>query len=288
MRITDLLHLGRVSNLPTVWSNVLAALGLSGVAPLDVRLSLLLISLSLFYLAGMALNDAFDADYDAIHRPERPIPSGRLLRRWVFGLGFGLLAAAMLLLFIAGQIGGMGVPSLVAGNALAASIVFYDWRHKGCWYSPIVMGATRSLVYLSVGLVYLGEMPPLLLFGALALMSYIVGLTYVAGQENLAQFSQAWPLAFLLAASLYLGRVALDQPWALWIWLAWNGWMLSALYLLVRSRTGDIGRAVSRLIAGVALLDAVLLAGVGELGFALVALGCFGVSLVLQREISAT
>jgi hypothetical protein len=37
-----------------------------------------LLSVSLIYVAGMYLNDAFDRDYDAAERPTRPIPSGEV------------------------------------------------------------------------------------------------------------------------------------------------------------------------------------------------------------------
>ena len=43
-----------------------------------VRLTLLCVASACLYLAGMALNDAFDADIDREERPERPIPSGRV------------------------------------------------------------------------------------------------------------------------------------------------------------------------------------------------------------------
>jgi 4-hydroxybenzoate polyprenyltransferase len=36
------------------------------------RLVPLMLSLSLCYVAGMFLNDAFDREFDARHRPERP------------------------------------------------------------------------------------------------------------------------------------------------------------------------------------------------------------------------
>ena len=55
------------------------------------RLPLLMVSLSLFYVGGMYLNDAFDAQFDAQHRLERPIPSGAIRVETVWGLGFAWL-----------------------------------------------------------------------------------------------------------------------------------------------------------------------------------------------------
>ena len=61
--LRTLLLLGRISNLPTVWSNCLAGwiLGGGGTA---LRLALLCLGASCLYIAGMFLNDAFDAEFD--------------------------------------------------------------------------------------------------------------------------------------------------------------------------------------------------------------------------------
>lgn len=108
------LKLGRVSNLPTVWSNVVAASVLAGGAPIRT-LAFIAGAMSLLYVGGMFLNDAFDAESDARERPERPIPSGEISAGSVLGAGFAMLAAgvAMLASFDA-QTG-------IAGLALAAA-----------------------------------------------------------------------------------------------------------------------------------------------------------------------
>ena len=92
------LRLGRVSNIPTVWTNVLAGIVLSG-APVAARPTIfLLLSLSVFYVAGMFLNDAYDCDLDANNRPDRPIPAGDVAAATVFAYGFALLACGFGLL----------------------------------------------------------------------------------------------------------------------------------------------------------------------------------------------
>jgi len=95
VKLQTALRLGRISNLPTVWSNVLVGALLAGGLLADARLPLLMAALSLFYVGGMFLNDAFDREFDAAHRPERPIPSGQVTAQQVFGIGFGLLAAGL-------------------------------------------------------------------------------------------------------------------------------------------------------------------------------------------------
>jgi 4-hydroxybenzoate polyprenyltransferase len=61
------LILGRVSNLPTVWSNCLAGWWLGGGGNF-LKLPFLFIGVSLLYLGGMFLNDAFDEAFDQQHR----------------------------------------------------------------------------------------------------------------------------------------------------------------------------------------------------------------------------
>src|SRR5215472_16127700 len=91
-----LLILGRVSNLPTVWSNCLAGWILSGGGT-AARFTLLCLGISCLYLGGMFLNDAFDSDFDAQHRSERPIPSGAIPLGQVWGCPLGSLLAGLLM-----------------------------------------------------------------------------------------------------------------------------------------------------------------------------------------------
>ena len=98
MNLAVALRLGRVSNLPTVWTNALAGIVLAGGHVADPRTLPLIVALSLFYVAGMYLNDAYDAEIDARERPERPIPSGRVGAETVFTAGFAMMALGLALL----------------------------------------------------------------------------------------------------------------------------------------------------------------------------------------------
>ena len=98
MNFRAALKLGRISNLPTVWTNALAGVVLAGGATGDARVPWVLLALSLCYVAGMFLNDAFDREFDSRHRPERPIPAGEVTAATVFGAGFAMLAIGVALL----------------------------------------------------------------------------------------------------------------------------------------------------------------------------------------------
>jgi 4-hydroxybenzoate polyprenyltransferase len=288
MTFADALSLGRVSNLPTVWTNMLTGVVLAGASLDDPRAWLLLIALTFFYVAGMYLNDAFDADIDAVERPERPVPAGRVSRRTVFAAGYTMLAVAIALMAAAGSIGATGPWPALAGLALAGVILFYDWHHKRNPLSPVVMGISRMLVYICAGLVFVVPPPVLLVVAAVVLLCYLIGLTYVAKQENLGRVRNMWPLVFLAVPALYGAMLATHASWTWIFWVAFIGWVLVALFYLRRRNPGDIPRAVVSLIAGISLLDAVLIAGAGATGYAMLAVIGFLLTLTLQRFIAGT
>ena len=284
------LELGRVSNLPTVWTNTLAGVALAGASPADARVPLLLLALSLCYVAGMFLNDAFDREFDARHRRERPIPSGRATHGAVFGAGFGLLAAGVLLLAWTGLgvAGGTGVQPLLAGLALAAAIVIYDLHHKQNAWSPVIMGLCRMLVYVAAAYAVVADPAgPVFVFGLL-LLSYLVGLTYVARQEHLGRIASLWPLLVLVLPLLWTAAAAARDALIAALWLALLGWILYALSFLRRRRPGDVPRAVGALLAGICLWDALVVAVVGQPQWVLPLLGGFVLTLVLQRFVAPT
>jgi 4-hydroxybenzoate polyprenyltransferase len=282
VRLRSALALGRVSNLPTVWTNTLAGAVLAGAAAFGAEFAVMLVAFSLFYTGGMFLNDAFDAPWDAKQRAERPIPAGEVSRREVFGWGFGMMALGVALL------AWIGVAPALAGIALAATITYYDWHHKGNVFSPVVMGLCRVLVYVAAGLCITRALPGALWIGAALMLCYLIGLTYIAKQENLGRVENLWPLAFLAAPVAWGAWLALQQPFVGPFWLLFTGWMLVALRFLRRRAKGDIPRAVVSLIAGISLLDALLIAGTGALALAVIALAGFGVTLFFQRYVAGT
>lgn len=181
MNCSDALKLGRVSNMPTIWTNSLAGALLAGGAVGEGPFWCLMLAMTLMYIGGMYLNDAFDAEIDAQERPERAIPSGRVARSTVFVLGFGMLVAAVALLAKFNMAAGIGAP------ALAGCIVPYDWYHKTNPLSPVVMGACRALVYMTAAFCFTTEPGGAVKIGAVLLLCYLIGLTYVAKQENLGE-----------------------------------------------------------------------------------------------------
>jgi len=72
------------------------------------------------------------------------------------------------------------------------------------------------------------------------------------------------------------------------LWLALVGWIGVALSFLLRRRPGDVPRAVVSLIAGISLLDALLIAGADAIAVAWLCVLGFLVTLALQRFVPGT
>ena len=277
-----LLRLGRVSNLPTVWTNALtgSVLASGGVPSLSTFL-LTGLALTLFYEAGMWLNDAFDAEIDAQERANRPIPNGEISLQTVFTGGFAMLAAGIAIAFTLGREAGF------TGIALAVAIVAYDALHKKVSFGPVLMGATRYFSY-SLAAVAVGVFSGDALWGALGLFAYIIGLTYAAKQEAYDRIGAAWPLAVLAIPVLWALTEALKAPVALVFWAGFAAVVGFALHRLFRRQPGDVPKAVVTMIAGICLYDAALIGSTGELGLAALAAGGFVLTLALQRVASGT
>jgi 4-hydroxybenzoate polyprenyltransferase len=173
------LKLGRVSSLPTVWTNVIAGVALS---TLEISWEVVLpvaVAASLLYVAGMYLNDAFDRRWDAQHRPDRPIPAGEVSARLVFQAGFGLMGAALVVLAVA-----TSPRALAAGVVLAGLVVLYDVSHKGNRFAPAIMGLCRVAVYLLASSAAGRPFAPPVIAGGMFLFCYLVLLSTIARRET--------------------------------------------------------------------------------------------------------
>jgi 4-hydroxybenzoate polyprenyltransferase len=280
------LEIGRVSNLPTVTSNVLVGVVLAGGSAPWPAVAVICVAMSLMYVAGMFLNDAFDRDIDAIERPTRPIPSGRVAAAEVFAAGFALLAFGVLGIAGVALSSGAGWGAVGCAVVLAALIVYYDMRHKQNPFAPIVMGGCRVMVYATAALASGGAWTSALLVACGALLAYLIGLTYIARRENRSRLGAMWPLV-LLGVPFAVAWPRGDQPWAFALWLLLLLWAVRCVRLAIAGGP-NIRTAVTGLIAGIALLDAVQLARADALAATAIAAGAFLLTTLLQRKIAGT
>ncbi len=278
----SLLILGRVSNLPTVWSNCLAGWWLGGSGEWH-RFFMVCLGGTFLYLAGMYLNDAFDAQFDQQRRPERPIPSGAIKADAVWQWGFSWLGLGLL------SFGLLGWTTAILACLLAACIFVYDVIHKIFAFSPVLMAICRVLLVLAAAAATEGGITGLSIWSALVLGAYIVGLSFLARGETSRGPVRYWPCLFLAAPvvlALIVNRGEFQwRGFALLVLLI--VWVLYCLRHTFWSAHRSVGRSVAGLLAGIVLVD-LLAVGGSDLLLMPIFLLLFLAAMLLQRFIPAT
>ena len=282
-RLRTLVILGRVSNLPTVWSNCLAGWWLSDGGNLG-RLPLLFLGVSALYTGGMFLNDAFDADFDSQRRASRPIPSGAISRETVWIFGWAWLAAGILFLIFCGKI------AAAVGVVLTICILIYNATHKVVTASPWLMGLCRFWVYVIAGTTGASGLDGASIWCGIALAFYIVGLSFVARRESFRGPIPHWPL-LLLAVPIFLamlmntGEARKD---AAFMSVILGLWVARCVRTIFQRSEMNVEQIVSGLLAGIVFVDWLAVAPLCPPWLSTTFLILFGATLWLQRFVPAT
>jgi 4-hydroxybenzoate polyprenyltransferase len=281
-------QLVRLPNAFTAMADIaLAALATGALqGHIAAFICVLLASVSL-YSAGMVLNDYFDLEQDLRERPFRPLPSGRVTRRTALLLGLSLLAAGVAFAALADSVSGADRwRALIVAGLLVGAILLYDGVLKRTGLGPIAMGSCRFLNIL-LGMTANGQAIPT--WGwllALAIGTYIAGVTWFARTEAHTSNQNALMLAaavMLVGLLLALAVPALAQyleadvatsrgfPYLL---VAFAGFLgLAVLPAIAKPAPQRVQAAVKRSVLGLVLLDAILATGlIGLAGLALVIL----------------
>ncbi len=302
----NLLTLGRVSNLPTVWTNCTAAWAVNTFASPVLReipkaaedlavlpwpqLGWLLLGASLLYMAGCTLNDAFDQEFDNRHNPQRPIPSGSMPAGGVWAAGLVEMGMAV---FILMKLAGVVWIWLVA---LTAVILLYDAVHKKWAGSVWLMGSCRFFLWLTAASAANEKLAPLTLAWSGVVALYVVGISLFArGETTGGDGGNRLPIPLLFGAPLFalallvywnnltpLPQLATNVAGLTVAWLAYT-----AIQRIRSGEQGCIGHGVSRLLAGIAACDATA-AGLVSPTLAYACLACVPAALVMQKRIAAT
>ncbi|MFE6484286.1 SCO3242 family prenyltransferase [Streptomyces sp. NPDC057757] len=128
----------RLPALFTVPGDALAGAAAAGARP-NSRTLLAIGSSLCLYEAGMALNDWADRAEDAVDRPHRPLPSGRVRPAAALAAAGVLTAVGLALAARAGR------TSLAVAAPLAATIWAYDLALKQTPAGPAAMATARGL-----------------------------------------------------------------------------------------------------------------------------------------------
>jgi 4-hydroxybenzoate polyprenyltransferase len=282
MQFRTLLVLGRVANLPTVWSNCLAGWWLGG-GDNYWKLPFLLLGVSVLYTGGMFLNDAFDADFDRQRRLDRPIPSGKIPVRLVWKVGLGQLVAGILLLSFCSPL------AAVAAFFLALLILLYNLSHRFFTASPWLMGACRFWVYIIAGATGVDGVTGWPIFCGAALALYVVGLNYVERRKSHHAPISYWALLSLsapivLAMTMNTGTFRLP---AIWLALVLALWLARCARPVFMGGDVNISRLVSNLLAGIVFVDWLAVAPQCPQWLGIVFIALFGLTKWFQKFVPA-
>jgi 4-hydroxybenzoate polyprenyltransferase len=324
-----------VAVLPTVWSNCLAGWWLGG-ADSRANLPFLFAGVTLLHLGGGLLNDAFDAEHDRLHHPDRLIPSGAVAVETVFRWALGLLAAGALTLLWIGQTSG------ALALVLVSLLVLRNALHRAIPLSPALDGLARLLLYVIGASMAIRGITGWSIWCGLALALYVTGAGCFAHAKPAPARVLRWP-ALLLTAPIVLALLmdaGLYRETGLLLSLVFALWLLRALRPVfwptesetdaqasavirktqlqqdsstpaenrssgelavcqrepvAKSATSNGSRALSGFVAGIVFADWLAVCPVTLAGqdnesareLSLVFLGLFGLTLVLQRVVSA-
>jgi len=180
----------------------------------------LLAASSCLYLAGMVFNDVFDRRVDAVERPNRPIPSGRIPLKRAVTFGTTLIVAGLAAAAYA------GTRSLFVAVLLTLCLFAYDGLLKKTPIGPLAMGGCRFLNVVlgasSAGLSWTAPWGLPHVFIAAALGAYVAGVTLFAKKEA-EQSSRTALIGATVVINLGLVLLLL-LSYGVWSrYLSWNG-----------------------------------------------------------------
>jgi 4-hydroxybenzoate polyprenyltransferase len=139
------LQLMRPANIITAWADIL--LGYAAASPVTgginnldiITLTTLILATTGLYGGGVVFNDICDAALDAVERPERPIPNGRVSLTGAIALGTALLLVGIIAAAMVSNL------SAILASIVAVTALLYDkyGKHR-TFLGPLNMGACRS------------------------------------------------------------------------------------------------------------------------------------------------
>jgi 4-hydroxybenzoate polyprenyltransferase len=290
-------RLARPANLPTAAADILAGIAIGlyltniDVIQFSVKhsenvLSLVFSSIAL-YAGGVVFNDVFDAELDAIERPERAIPSGLIPKQHAIYFGIVLLITGMVLAFNCNILTG------IISMLLTMAIIAYDGYFKRFGFAgPLNMGVCRGLNLL-LGMAILGTLTNW--FISLVPVVYIFAITLISRGEvhgnNRKHIVMAGILYTIVITSIAFivvqetGKIVVLSPFLLFF-----GYMIfSPLYKAYKDNSPkNIKKAVIAGVLSLVIMNACWVAGFSSWYLALVVLLLLPLSMLLSKLFAVT
>jgi 4-hydroxybenzoate polyprenyltransferase len=290
-KVWPYLQMLRPANIVTAWADILVGFGATGLFPsTSWELFWLLLSTTGLYGGGIVFNDVFDAELDAIERPERPIPSGRASLNMGILLGTGLLMGGII---AAAQVSLLSA-EIAFGVAMLALIYDAIGKHHPL-FGPLNMGLCRGgnwLLGLSLAPEMLGQ------HGVIALVPvvYIAAITIMSRGEVNGGDRRSGLLALGLIVSLAIGLIGItvvlpgfELTWLVPFGLIWLGLVLPKFIQAVQTPDPAVIRiAVRTGVISLIALDSTLASASSGWMYGVAVLALLPISRLLADRFAVT
>lgn len=301
INIKAYLQLTRPANIITAIADIWAGFAVSGAAVLLLSqhagtgdtfvLPLIWLSLSTIglYGGGVAFNDVFDAKLDAIERPERPIPSGKVKKSNAIWMATLLIALGVLAAFQVNLWSGF------IALAVGLLAVLYDaWGKHQAIFGPINMGLCRA-GNLLLGISVIPELLPD--FWALGLipLAYVSAITMISrgevhGKNKNALIGGLVIYILIIASLLFIAFMEGNAGWMVIPFVGLFAYMiLPPLIKAMRLQQPQlIGKSVKAAVISLIILNASLAASFSGWWVGLCILILLPISLRLAKIFAVT
>ncbi|KAA9354983.1 UbiA-like protein EboC [Larkinella humicola] len=290
--LLPLLRLTRPANLITSVADVMAGMAIAGYYMIPDAdpgpVGWLCLSTVGLYGGGVVFNDVFDAELDAVERPERPIPSGQV------SLGQATLLGSVLLLI--GMVAAWMVNPTAGGLAIAisvASLVYDKFGKHNAIIGPLNMGLCRGL-NLVLGISVLPDQVPLWASLGVIPIVYIAAITMISRGE----VHGGKPMVLRVAGLLYglvigcIGAIAQQQHQlgtAIPFLLLFGFFIFPPLWQAIREPTGrNIGMAVKSGVLSLIVMNAAWVAAFASFPLAMLVACLLPLSRLLAKVFAVT
>lgn len=291
-RLVGIFRLTRPANIVTAVSDILAGIAISGYlvgvtydfAPV---LWLILATVGL-YGGGVVLNDVFDAELDAVERPERPIPSGVITLGEGARLGVFLLVAGIFCAYVASPLSG-----IIAFATALAAVIYDKYTKPHPFFGPLNMGICRGLNLL-LGLSIINEQIQEYWYLSIVPIIYIAAITMISrgevhGGRKSTLYSAAALYLVAMASILYVAVSRNEWMATLFFIALWALMVFVPLRNAIRKPAGPmIGRAVKAGVLALILMNAAWASAFGATYLAFVMILLLPLSILLAKAFAVT
>jgi len=230
------LQLIRLPLLPSALGNICLGALSAGLSQSDsLNFILLLFSSAFLYASGMVWNDYFDAGIDAIERPDRPIPSGKISPNNAAIFAIILMAMGIACALSVELLRGFSGTTLIIALAIVFFILAYDGGGKNFLFGPILMGSCRFCNVLLGWSVVGNSLTEIAYLQAGIIGIYIIGVTFYAKHEAV----QSNPLSLVMASIIIVFALSIGLILPTFIHQENStSWLYPYLFFLLMARVG--------------------------------------------------